>query len=250
MDSESDFVKSPDNTGHTTESNLPRPSDPIPIPASTVSTQQSFIEPNSPPGKHARLRIAPQTSVDEMARNETRSEIPETAPVVSGDTQTGGLSALGPGISTGNVSPLDASDAVLTSDYETTEQAASDRATQSQSELMSMDSIARSLHDDVNVDDGYIADVPSSDLTTEDDAPSSAVSRGSDSEVAQGGGISDGDEGDDSSVTIGERESISDFLSDGEGDALELDLEDGGYEDDNDDGDGDDDSTGDVERFI
>ncbi|RJE20723.1 hypothetical protein PHISCL_06944 [Aspergillus sclerotialis] len=161
--------------------------------------------------------------------------------------ETGGFSAPGPGISTGSAAPSDASYAVLTSDYENTEQAASHRATQShQTELMSMDSVARSL-DDVNVDGEYDADVPSSDRTTEDDAPSLAFSDGSDSEFAQGGGISDGDEGDDSSVTIGERDSISDFLDD-EDDALELDLE-GGYDVDNDDGD-DDDSTGDVERFI
>ena len=165
--------------------------------------------------------------------------------------EAGGFSAPGPGINTGSTAPpSDASYAALTrSDYENTEQAASHHATQShQTDIMSMDSIARSLHDDVNVDGGYDADVPSSGGNTDDDGMSPAFSGGSDNELIYGEGIVD----DDGSVTVGERESISDFMSDAEGEALELDLEDGGYEDDNDveGGDGDDEATAEVEKFI
>lgn len=129
-----------------------------------------------------------------------------------------GFSAPGPVIRTGSAAPSDSSYTVMSkAEAETTVQGASHWATEShQAEGFSMPSMISSLHGDVEeagMDHGAVT----RDWNTEDDAPSPD---GSDSDNESGPDV-DGDVND----TAGERESISDFLSDD--DVLELDLDDG-----------------------
>lgn len=104
--------------------------------------------------------------------------------------------------------------------FESTVQRVSHRATESHhTEVWSMSSMASALRSDAEIAEGNYGTIPV-DWQMEDDAPISISGASSESQF---------DEDEDDGNTIGERESISDFLSDDDG--LELDLENGGLGD-------------------
>lgn len=132
--------------------------------------------------------------------------------------ETGAFSAPSLAIDPGSPTLSDSSYTIMTkSECESTVEGASHRATESHQtdEVHSAASMISSLHKDVEGNDANYGAALTS-WQTEDDAPS-PLPGDSDNELDL--------EGRHDSDTVGERESISDFLSDN--DALELDLDDG-----------------------